>query len=78
MVEINIIKLLVLIGLLIVFALYYIYTIILFLIARLDRETAKRFKTICKIKKISPINCEKILIRKFVDDYTEEHKLEWK
>ena len=57
---------------------WYIYTAILFHRARLDKETAKRWKTICKIKNISLINCEKILIRKFVDDYTEEHKIEWK
>lgn len=62
----------------IILSIYHFYMLILMIAGRIDRKTAKRWKTICKIQKISPTKSIKILIRKFVDDYSAEHNIEWK
>ena len=57
---------------------WYIYTVIIFLKGRLKRDVAKKFKKICKWEHRSPIEQEKYIIEKFIDEYTEEHGIIWK
>lgn len=56
---------------------WYIYTLIFFIKARMDKQTTKKFKKICKWEFRDPIKQEHIIIKEFIDRYTEEHKIDW-
>ena len=45
--------------------------------ARLDKTTAKKFSKICKWEFRDPIRQEHIIIKEFIERYTQEHKIDW-
>ena len=56
---------------------WYVYTVWIFHKAKMDKVTTKKFKKICKWEFRDPIRQEHIIIKEFIEKYTQEHKIDW-
>lgn len=66
-----------LINLLVIYVSYFIYNVRIQIKAKLDKTTAKKFKKICKWEFRDPIKQEHMIIKDFIEKYTQEHKIDW-
>lgn len=56
---------------------WYIYTVILFQKAKWDKTQLKKFKKICKWEFRDETRMVHLVIKEFIDKYTQEHKINW-